>query len=104
MRLHCIRIMIICTFSSAFCGLAAADEIPFPLALSRASIALATLDDPINDALILGNGDVNGLLFAEGDDLVFRLTKNDVWDARLDTALDPPLPLLPFPFWVILNW
>jgi len=43
-------------------------------------------------ALILGNGDVNALLHASGDQLVLRLTKNDVWDARLDTSNDPPIP------------
>ena len=71
-----------------------AEGVPFPKSLERAAVAIATLDEAINDALILGNGDVNGLLFAEGDDLVFRITKNDVWDARLDTPLDPPLPTL----------
>ena len=70
------------------------EGVPFPDALARSAVTLATLDEPINDALILGNGDLNGLLFAEGEDLVFRITKNDVWDARIDTALDPPLPTL----------
>ncbi|HEO72156.1 MAG TPA: hypothetical protein ENN80_12915, partial [Candidatus Hydrogenedentes bacterium] len=68
--------------------------IAFPEALERSAVTLATLDEAINDALILGNGDLNGLLFAEGDDLVLRVTKNDVWDARLDAALNPPLPTL----------
>jgi len=69
-------------------------DVPYPRALERAAVTLATLDEPINDALVLGNGDLNGLLFAEGDDLVVRVTKNDVWDARLDSPLDPPLPTL----------
>lgn len=72
----------------------AEEAAPFPRALMRSAVCLGELDEAINDALILGNGDVNGLLFAEGDDLVFRVTKNDVWDARLDTDLDPPLPTL----------
>ncbi len=74
----------------------AADKqsIPFPQALERSSVALTAFGEAINDALILGNGDLNGLLFAEGDDLVFRITKNDVWDARLDADLNPPLPTL----------
>ena len=72
----------------------ASAEVPFPTALERSAVTLSTLDDPINDALILGNGDLNALVFAEGDDLVIRITKNDVWDARLDTALDPPTPTL----------
>ena len=76
------------------CAASAVAEAPFPKALDRAAVTLATLDEPINDALILGNGDLNGLLFAEGDDLVVRVTKNDVWDARLDAPLNPPLPTL----------
>ncbi len=72
----------------------AQENVPFPRALARAAVTIATLDEPINEALILGNGDLNGLLSAQGEDLVLRLTKNDVWDARLDTALDPPLPTL----------
>ncbi|HQE83458.1 MAG TPA: hypothetical protein PLM14_10695 [Candidatus Hydrogenedentes bacterium] len=68
--------------------------IPYPEALKRADIALPSLGQPINDALILGNGDLNGLFFADGADLVFRITKNDVWDARLDAELNPPIPTL----------
>jgi len=75
-------------------GAMAADGIPFPQALDRSAIVTASLEDKVNESLILGNGDLNGLLFAEGEDLVFRLTKNDVWDARLDSRLDPPLPTL----------
>jgi len=80
-------------------GVAAAGEpgtgaIPFPEALSRSRIEVETLESPMEHALILGNGDVNALLWAEGGDLTLTLTKNDVWDARLDTAGDPPLPTL----------
>jgi len=75
-------------------GAGTEEAIPYPRALERAAVTLATLDEPISDALVLGNGDLNGLLFAEGEDLVVRVTKNDVWDARIDTALDPPLPTL----------
>ena len=85
--------IVLCTCSLA--GLAQEGRpIPCPEALERAGIALPSLAQPVNDALILGNGDLNALLFAEGDDLVVRITKNDVWDARVDAALNPPLPTL----------
>lgn len=84
-----IRVALLFAIAATPIGFA---DIPFPDALDRAAITLATMDDPINDALIIGNGDVNALVFAEGDDLVIRITKNDVWDARLDSALDPPIP------------
>lgn len=39
-------------------------------------------------------GDTNGLLYCEKGQLVLRVTKNDVWDARVLTENDPPLPAL----------
>ncbi|MCC6486126.1 MAG: hypothetical protein IT364_01385 [Candidatus Hydrogenedentes bacterium] len=75
-------------------GTPAFAEAPFPAALDRAAVPLGTLGEPINDAVILGNGDLNALVFAEGNDLVIRVTKNDVWDARLDSPLNPPMPTL----------
>ena len=86
-----LRVSMVAFISTGVCALA---EIPYPDALERAAVTLSTLDDPINDALLIGNGDLNALVFAEGDDLVIRITKNDVWDARLESALDPPIPTL----------
>ena len=71
--------------------LAAGGPIPFPKALDAAAIAVERLDDIREHSLILGNGDVNALLYSDGSTLALRLTKNDVWDARLDTSSDPPL-------------
>jgi hypothetical protein len=84
-------VFILAGLSAGYAGFA---EAPYPDALERAAITLSTLDSPINDALLIGNGDLNALVFAEGDDLVIRITKNDVWDARLESALDPPIPTL----------
>ncbi|HID06496.1 MAG TPA: hypothetical protein EYP10_05040, partial [Armatimonadetes bacterium] len=69
-------------------------KVPFPDALDSACISVPKLDDVLEYALILGNGDINGLLYSEGGTLILRITKNDVWDARLDTSNDPPLPTL----------
>jgi len=68
--------------------------IPYTTALDASAITQDKLAGSSQHALILGNGDINGLLFAQGGSLVLRLTKNDVWDARLETANDPPLPTL----------
>ena len=70
---------------------AAAGEIPFPGAVDSAAVRQDRLDDVLENALILGNGDVNALLYAKGPGLVLRLTKNDVWDSRIDTSMNPPL-------------
>ncbi|HUT94554.1 MAG TPA: hypothetical protein VMY37_34175 [Thermoguttaceae bacterium] len=75
-------------------GWADGTAVPFPHALDAAAISVDRLDDVLDYALLLGNGDVNTLVYSEGGSLVLTLTKNDVWDARLDSALDPPLPTL----------
>jgi len=71
-----------------------AAAIPYTAALDASAISQDKLAGSSQHALILGNGDINGLLHAQGGSLVLRLTKNDVWDARLETANDPPLPTL----------
>jgi len=95
-----------CCLPSGFllCGVAygllagtgrAAEQPPFPTALDRAAICTERLDRVLDDSLILGNGDINGLLFQSGGALVLRVTKNDICDARLDTSEDPPLLHVP---------
>lgn len=70
------------------------DRIPFPKALDAAAISVDRLDSITNYALLVGNGDINALVYSEDGQLKLMLTKNDVWDARLDSKLDPPLPTL----------
>ena len=66
MNKHTMLPIVLCTCSLA--GLAQEGRpIPCPEALERAGIALPSLGQPVNDALILGNGDLNALLFAEGE-------------------------------------
>ena len=67
------------------------DDPPFPAALEKAGISQERLDHLLDRSLIIGNGDINALVSTRGQNLVLRLTKNDVWDARLDTTNDPPL-------------
>ncbi len=73
---------------------AAEDQIPFPDALHDAAVSVDRLDSILDNALLIGNGDINGLVYSQGGSLRMMLTKNDVWDARLDSKLDPPLPKL----------
>ncbi len=66
--------------------------IPFLAALEAAAILQeGSLDDPVHHALLLGNGDINALLYGPRGEIVLRLTKNDVWDDRIDTSRDGPL-------------
>lgn len=67
----------------------------FDNALEAAAIRQTSLADIGDNSLILGNGDLNGLLYASGNGkLRLRLTKNDVWDARMDTSGDPELAVI----------
>ncbi|NLP10867.1 hypothetical protein GX408_10785 [bacterium] len=72
--------------------IAAPMEIPYPKALADAAVRVNDLRNLLDGSLIIGNGDLNALVYQEKDGLVMSLTKNDVWDARIDTRLDPPLP------------
>ena len=69
-------------------------RIPYPEALDAAAVSVDRLDSILEHALLVGNGDINALVYSDGGQLKLMLTKNDVWDARLDSKLDPPLPTL----------
>lgn len=69
-------------------------KIPYPKALADAAVRVNDLRELLDGSLIIGNGDLNALVYQEKDGLVMSLTKNDVWDARIDTRLDPPLPTI----------
>jgi hypothetical protein len=74
---------------------AAAAPSRYDEALESAAIRQTTLADLGENSLIIGNGDINGLLHAGANgSLQLRLTKNDVWDARMDTSGDPELAVI----------
>ncbi|MCH5377831.1 MAG: hypothetical protein JJ992_28075, partial [Planctomycetes bacterium] len=65
--------------------------IPFPAALDAATVVESQVSDIHREALMLGNGDLQGLLWERNGALCLRISKNDVWDARVDTSQDVPL-------------
>ena len=67
-------------------------SIPFPESLRRADVAVATMKDGQHESLILGNGDLYGIVWEKDNGLFMRITKNDIWDARVDTSQDGELP------------
>ncbi|HPN35634.1 MAG TPA: hypothetical protein PK843_14055 [bacterium] len=89
--LLCVRLLPI--FSMAHL-IASPAEIPYPKALAEAAVRVNDLRHLLDESLIIGNGDINALVYQEKDGLVMSLTKNDIWDARIDTQLDPPLPTI----------
>ena len=66
--------------------------IPFPDALAAADVTLKAMNNGNTESLMLGNGDLYGIVWKKTDGLFMRITKNDIWDARLDTSKDGPLP------------
>ena len=93
---HAIGWMVLCATACFSATAMAAEEgrIPFPKSLEAAAVVQNRMATSAQHALILGNGDINGLLHSDNGELVLRLTKNDVWDARLDSKLDPPIPTI----------
>jgi len=65
--------------------------IPYPAALNGAAVLESRITDINREALMLGNGDLNGLLWERNGTLCLRVAKNDVWDARIDTSQDVPM-------------
>ena len=81
--------MIACWFLTGLALRAA--EIPFPSALDGEAVVECRLSDINREGLVLGNGDLKGLLWDREGTLCVRVTKNDLWDARVDTSQDPPM-------------
>ena len=65
---------------------------PFKEPLSEANVTLSEMKNPHFEGLIIGNGDLYGLVWDRDGELFLRMTKNDIWDARVDTSEDPPIP------------
>ena len=68
-----------------------AQKIPFPETLRKANIKSRKLDSPILHGMIQGNGDLHSFFYAKKKQIIVRLAKNDVYDARIDTKDDPEL-------------
>ncbi len=71
--------------------------IPYPAALEAAAIGEEKISDLNSEALAIGNGDLNALLWERNGALCLRVAKNDIWDARVDTSADPPLMKVDIP-------
>jgi hypothetical protein len=83
-------LLVFGTFGRRLCP-GTEDAIPFPQALDSAAVVESRITDIRREALVLGNGDLNALLWERGGSLCMRVTKNDIWDARIDTSGDPDL-------------
>jgi hypothetical protein len=89
-----LRIVAAFGFSSACLDGA---EIPFPEVLEKAAVVQQKITDINREGLVVGNGDLSGILWQRDGGLCLRVTKNDVWDARVDTSRDPALMTVDIP-------
>jgi len=66
-------------------------DIPFRESLEAATVIQSPMAGEIPGSLILGNGNLNGILWVHQGRVRFSITKNDACDGRLETADDPDL-------------
>jgi hypothetical protein len=72
----------------------AQDTIPYPSALDAAAVMQTDISNIASRGMIVGNGEMNGIVYSSGNDMYVRVTKNDVWDGRVNTSGDPALPVI----------
>ncbi len=71
---------------------AQAAEVPYPAALDAAAVTLPDVADISKKGLIVGNGELNAIVYSSGNDIRLRVSKNDCWDMRINTEENAPLP------------
>lgn len=68
-------------------------RIPHPEPLNSAAILQSDISDIDSKAMVIGNGGLNALIHStEAGDILLTVPKNDVWDSRMNTSEDPPMP------------
>ncbi|MCX7046933.1 MAG: hypothetical protein NTX50_15775 [Candidatus Sumerlaeota bacterium] len=91
-RIHfAVLLLAVALISSARAAETAKPSIAFPAALDAAAVVQSSIGNINSEALMLGNGDLMGLLWERNGMLCLRVAKNDIWDARVDTSQDVPL-------------
>ena len=89
-----VKISLACMLIISFSGSSPDQKkvIPFPGALKDAGVTLSDLKNGQKQGLILGNGDLYGIVMEKDGNLFMRITKNDIWDARMDLSEDGAMP------------
>ncbi len=89
-----VMLAVICLYGGGLsCSNSANYEnIPFRDALDQANVNLSSMLNGQSESLMLGNGDLYGIVWQKEGGLFMRVTKNDIWDARVNTSKDGPLP------------
>ncbi len=84
-----VLMVITCLFTGTVIG---QKTIPYTAALREAAVTVTSLADGQLDGLMLGNGDLYGIVYQRDNQLFMRITKNDIWDARMDLSQDGEMP------------
>jgi autotransporter-associated beta strand protein len=67
-------------------------SIPYQAALDAAAVNLPDVADISKKGLLVGNGELNAIVYSSGNEIRLRVSKNDCWDMRVNTSADPALP------------
>lgn len=87
-----IRLTLALAFSVT--GLCAAPTAPFPAALESAAIIQRSIGNMSQNGMLLGNGEMNAIVYSSDDGFHIRIAKNDCWDLRVDTKHDHEMPVV----------
>ncbi len=88
---HVIKFCLLLCLIPSGCANQDRVKIPFPDALEIAAIVQDSIPVTLENSLLLGNGDINGLLNVIEGKLIIRLSKNDIGDWRNDSSIDSTL-------------
>lgn len=69
-----------------------AAPIPYQAALNAAAVTQPSLANIQKNGLVIGNGELNAIVYTSGNQIRLRISKNDSWDDRINTSADPALP------------
>jgi hypothetical protein len=88
---HVIKFCLLLCLIPSGCANQDRVKIPFSDALEIAAIVQDSIPVTLENSLLLGNGDINGLLNVIEGKLIIRLSKNDIGDWRNDSSIDSTL-------------
>ncbi len=92
MQMKITTVLVVCLLAgNVGVSLAAEKAIPFPATLDAAAVSQQGVADVLENGMLIGNGDINGIVHVTDGKLVLRLSKNDVGDWRYDSSKDPKL-------------
>jgi hypothetical protein len=67
---------------------------PYPAALESAAIKQRGIGSMTQNGLLLGNGEMNAVVYTDDHGFHIRIAKNDCWDLRVDTKHDHEMPVV----------